>query len=80
MISLWDNGASVKGRLSGSTETKMCTMQQTHLRLDVSVMEKEHRSQGAFVLFLFFSINTPLNKVNLLWRLQNLVVLHFSHQ
>ena len=55
MVSLWDNGASVEGRLSGSTDTfaEICgVQQQTHPRLDMYVIEGEHRSEATFVLTL----------------------------
>lgn len=58
MVSLWDNGASVERRLSGillKEQTEIHAVQQTHPRLDVFVIEKEHRSEAAFVLL--FTLN-----------------------
>lgn len=54
LVSVWDNGASVEGRLSSSTDTSVeesfCVAQQTHPRLDVYVIERKRRSETVFVL------------------------------
>lgn len=60
LVSLRDNSASVEGRLSGSTDTfveqaRSVPWPQTHPRLDVHVIKREHRSKAAFVLLLTFN-------------------------
>lgn len=55
LVSLWDNSASVVGRLSSSTDTfveePICVVQQTNPRLDMYVTDWKRSSETAFVLW-----------------------------